>query len=327
MGWADVFPILDDRMVARYEAMASAADKTRLRALYAVEEVFGKRRCDHIASISLFWKPMRKADPDYPRPTRRLMRNPAAHGLSTRFKNPWACYVEPIFRAAKLVRENHPGVTLRVYLARDLSFLTNELIDAGCEVFLMQSPSIRACPGMIWRFLAMEEGKLATMVDSDIADSLASHLDRTQLMADGGLKYWRTPYQPALGEPNFGDPGWYRTSVGTHSGSSVKLEISLLAEALLWNLEHGYLPNYCTVESRKIPIWGGQWPDYGFDEFFLNAAVYPRIVREGVLTFINQDEARHNHWLALDIEHCLKANATSEIVFWANRQMPESLSK
>ena len=103
MGWADVFPILDDSLVARYQALALASDKDRLRALYAVDEIFSQRPCDHIASISLFWKPMRKADPDDPRPSRRLMEDPAAHGLPTRFKNHWACYVEPIFRAAKIV--------------------------------------------------------------------------------------------------------------------------------------------------------------------------------------------------------------------------------
>lgn len=320
MAWADVFPILDDDMVARYENHASAAEKERLSSFFEVESVFGQKSSSHLASLSLFWKPMRRTDPDYPAPTRSRMKNPMAHGLSTRFGNPWNHYVDPILRAARLVSEDHPGVTLRVYLARDLSFLTDELVDAGCEVFLMESPSLRACPGMIWRFLAMEERKLVTVIDSDLAETLPAHLERTQLMADGGLGYWRTPYQPSPCEPHHGNPGWYRTSVGTHSGAQVTLPVTLLAEAFLWNLEHGYLRSFCTVDNREMPIWGGQWPDYGFDEFFLNTAIYPRVVPEGVLTFVNQNQVVHNYWLALDIEHCLKANPASEMIFWTDHR-------
>lgn len=318
MGWADIFPVLDDTMVARYQAEASAEDQTRLQRHFEIAEIIERKPARHIAAVSLFWKPMWREEQDYPPPTRALMQNPARKGLSTRFGNPWTHYVDPLLRAAKLLSKEQPEVTLRVYLAHDLSFLIDDLVTAGCEVFLMQSSSLRACPGMMWRFLALEAGTLVTMIDSDLGDSLLPNLERTELMASGGLKYWRTPFLPGPGQLNHGNPGWYRTSVGTHSGSTLKLSISLLAQALLWNLEKGHLRDHCTIGPRKIPIWGAKWPDYGFDEFFLNTVIFPRAAKEGILTLLNREDTSQSYWLALDIEHCLKKHPHSEIMFWSD---------
>ena len=58
--------------------------------------------------------------------------------------------------------------------------------------------------------------------------------------------------------------------------------------AMLWLTERGRLPKSCTVSGEeRLGALGSNWPDYGFDEWFLKVAVYPRIVLFGVLTFIS----------------------------------------
>ena len=39
----------------------------------------------------------------------------------------------------------------------------------------------------------------------------------------------------------------------------------------------------------ELPIWVSKWPNYGFEEWFQLAALYPRLIAEGILTFIPQD--------------------------------------
>ena len=64
--------------------------------------------------------------------------------------------------------ERHPEVSFRLYLARDLEFLVEDLTGLGWEVHLMKSPSVRYCPGGFWRFLALgERGRLVTVIDTD----------------------------------------------------------------------------------------------------------------------------------------------------------------
>jgi len=316
MSWEEIFPVLRDEMVADYQCEATEDEKARLRSYFAVEEVMGRKEAAHVVSMSLFWKPMWQVEEDYPSPSRELMENPRKFGLSSRFKNPWEFYVVPVLEAAVNLQKLRRDVVIRVYLANDLAFVVEELVDAGCEVFLMKSSSLRASPGMIWRFLAMEEGKFVTMSDADRAEDLIHNIERTELMAEGGLKYWRLPYLPGPGELNHGNPGWYRTTNACRFGAAVKLSVGLLAEAMVWHVEKGRLETHCQVGERKIPIWGSKWPDYGFDEYFLNTAIYPRVAKEGILTLMNRKDASQGYWFALDIEYAMKANAASEILYW-----------
>jgi hypothetical protein len=60
------------------------------------------------------------------------------------------------------------------------------------------------------------------------------------------------------------------------------------------------------------------WPDYGFDEWFLQVALYPRAAFEGLLTFV--PASAKSQLLPLDIEYTMWANPASEIQYfgWAD---------
>lgn len=275
---------MGDDMLEDYQRRVSAQEKEALRQHFAVSSVHHAKPAAHVVATSLFWKPVRQADPDYPRPNRKVMQSPEDFGLFSRFENPWEHYVIPLLTTARTLHQERPDLTLRVYLANDLAFLIGDLTDARCEVHLMKSSSLRHNPGEMWRFLAMDGDGFVTICDSDRAHDLLHHVERTELLSTGPLKYWRTPYFPGEIAGNYGCPSTYRSTNACHFGNASRLPVRLLAEALLWNVEKGRIETRCPVGSLKIPIYGANWPDYGYDEYFLNTAVYPHMARKGILT-------------------------------------------
>ena len=306
-------------MVEIYQLKATEQEKVTLREHFEVAAIHNSRATTHVIATSLFWKPASEGDGPYPAPTREIMQNPEAAGLSSRFKNPWKHYVEPIFEAARHLGEVRPDLVYRVYLANDLQFLIPELTQAGCEVYLMKSSSILHNPGAMWRFLAMEDEGLVTMNDSDRAEHLIHDIERTELVAEGGLCYWRCPYYWGAEEgQEVGLPNAYHTGSAGIMGTAKPLPMRLLLEAFIWSCQKKIVPDFCRVKDRKLKITGSQWPDFGFDEHFLNTAIHPRAAFEGVLTFVNWKANHLNQWFALDIEYCTWANPKSEIMFWGD---------
>ncbi|MEN8737050.1 MAG: hypothetical protein ABF337_07345 [Akkermansiaceae bacterium] len=325
MSWSDIFPIMDDEMVKSYCAEATEKERSILDQYFSIEEKYNMRESKHVVATSLFWKPASDDEVSYPLPSREVMKAPEEYGLSSRFKNPWKHYVEPIFGAAKHLAQIRPDLVYRVYLANDLEFLIPELTGAGCEVYLMKSSSILHNPGAMWRFLAMEEDGLVTMNDSDRAEYLIHDIERTELVAEGGLCYWRCPYFWQTTEcQDLGMPGGYHASDAALMGMAKPLPVKLLLEAFIWNCQKRRIPNYCQVGPRRVPILGSSWPGFGFDEFFLNTVIHPRAAFDGVLTFVNWKKHEMNQWLALDIEYCTWANPKSELMFWGD---PEEISE
>jgi len=319
VSWSEIFPVLDDEMVESYVNGASAEEKAAIEELFAVEEIHNRRKCEHVIATSLFWKPASIGETEYPMPSREVMMDPQSEGLSSRFKNPWEHYVEPVFEAVRHLGEIRPDLVYRVFLANDLSFLIPELVEAGCEVYVMKSSSLRHNPGAMWRFLAMEEEGLVTMSDSDRALEMIHDIERTELVAEGGLGYWRCPYFWKTEDgKDLGSPGGYHTTSAGLMGSAKALPMRLLCEAFVWCCQKGLLRNYCQVGERKVTIMGSQWPGFGMDEWFLNTAIHPRMAFEGMLTFVNWKATHLNHWFALDIEYCTWANPKSEIMFWGD---------
>lgn len=58
------------------------------------------------------------------------------------------------------------------------------------------------------------------------------------------------------------------------------------------------------------------WPDYGFEEWFLTAVIYPRMAGSGVLTFLQPTD--QSVLLTLDIEYVTRADSNSEIFYYGD---------
>jgi len=314
MSWADVFPIMTDELLELFHAGATGEELAYLDELLAVEKTFNIQQGTHLVTTSLFWKNSAQSEGELPVVTRETMKGAGELGLISRFA-PWDHYVQPLLDGAAALKISRPEVVFRVYLAADLEFLVEDLVAAGCEVFLMRSSSLRHNPGALWRFLALgEEGRWITVTDSDRAPEVVHDVERTDHVMAAGLGLWRLSYVFARGELR-GRPEYYRPVAAGQFGARGGLPVADLMRAFIWHTLRGSMPDRCHVVPGDSgqPMAGSSWPDYGFDEWFLLAAVYPRMAFDGILTFFKGDRVDFTTWHLLDIEYATWANPMSEV--------------
>lgn len=314
MSWTECFPVLTEEMVEKYEAGATPEERAEHEDWFSVKRIINRRKTAHTVAFSLFWRQAHQDDGELPALDRETLMKANEKGLVKRFA-PWEHYVEPLLEGAARLRETRPDVACRVYLAADLEFLISDLSEAGCEVYLMKTSSIRHNPGAMWRFLALEERrKLVTISDSDRAPLIEADIQRTELMSKIGLGFWRVP---VWGELNDKGMMAYRPILGCQFGSARGIRVNTLMRALIWHTVKGTISTTCRPPGcGELTVYGSKWPDYGFDEWFLQTALYPRIAKTGVLSFIPANA--RSRLLPLDIEYCTWSNSRSEIVYFGS---------
>lgn len=193
MTWSDVFPILTDELYDDYLASASKKARKEAETWFSEQRTINPRDVGHIVSVSLFWKNIRSEQPDIVIRNRADFMSAGKRRKLLRFE-PWSHYVAPLLEGSYRLHASRSDVAFRVYLASDLEFLIPDLVEAGCEVRLMKSSSLRHNPGAMWRFLAFgDTGKLVTVVDADRARLVELDVARTEAMAQSGLNWWRVP--------------------------------------------------------------------------------------------------------------------------------------
>lgn len=314
MGWTDVFPVFAEEMVDDFEARVSPEERAELEAWYGTERVLNAQPGKpDIVSVSLFWKNVREGDPELPEPTREILQNAQAMGLAKRF-NPWDHYVKPLLEQVPAILEKFPDVSVRVYLAKDMEFLAEELAAAGNEVHVMKSSSIHFAPGGLWRFLPFSEpGKRVTVTDVDRLNELESDLLRSRTMEQAGVGAWRVPVPTDL----TGDRKvCYLPFMGCQFGVMGGLmDTRQLLDAFTWHARRGGIdPVVIYPSCGPLEIQAHRWPSYGFDEFFMTVAAYPRLAQHGMLTFV--PTFVKSQLLALDIEYVTWGNPNSELVYF-----------
>lgn len=312
MSWTDAFPFLTDEMVEEFAEKASGEDKAELEEFHGVAEVIKPRDKPQVVSCSLFWKNVRTSDPNLPEPTAERMKRARELGLAPRH-DPWEHYVIPLLREAPILREKMPDVAFRVHLAKDLAFLIPDLVTAGCEVALMKGSSVRMAPGALWRYLPLEmEGKHVTVMDVERIPIIEADLARTRTMAEAGLGCWRVPQTEDF-SPN--GQVRYTPFFGDRFGARGGLPVRLLLDAFTWHCRRGTMNSTVLCPGKgRIRAAQADWPDYGFDEWFLTAALYPRIAATGLLTLV--PASARSLFLPVDIEFVTWANADSQLVYY-----------
>ena len=314
MSWSNIFPVLTDELVDSFENEARLNEKLECKSFFETELVYNSRNdCAHLVATSLFWKRDLLIEGDLPEITRDSMIRAEQLELAGRY-SPWEDYVLPILEGAKYVGKWRGDIAIRVYLANDLKFLIEDLMKVGCEVHLMKSNSIRHNPGAMWRFLALENSSCpVTITDSDRIRWVLADIGRTEAAQRVGVGGWRVPYHyHSTGEG-------YRPMSAAQFGSHHSYPMRQLMQAFVWHHLRGTMPTNCKLEGlREAKIAGTQWPDYGFDEWFLLAVMYPRMAQEGLLTFFPWDMESPGQFFSLDIEYCTWANPKSELIQYPN---------
>jgi hypothetical protein len=194
MSWTDVYPVLTDEQLSDYERLATCEDRLELDEWCGIARRINGRPARHRVAVSLFWKNLDADEAELGVTGREQMQNAEELGLISRHA-PWQHYVEPLLKGADLLREVRPEVAMRVYLAADLDFLIDDLVELDCEVMLMRSASLRHNPGALWRFLALEAAdEWITVIDADRGAEVLADVERTEQTMAAGLGLWRVPY-------------------------------------------------------------------------------------------------------------------------------------
>lgn len=315
MSWSEFFPILDDEMVEQACSAATAVDRANFEQDFGVQSVSGPPgRAEHIVSISLFFKSRWDGDGEVGRVTEEVLKYPERHGLTPTY-NPWAHYVQPILDHGPRLLERPVPTRLRVHLAADLAFLKPRL-EEFAEVWLMRSSSQRSAPGMLWRFLPLDDHPgLTTVLDADLLKWVEPKLRTTEHLREIGLPFWRIPVTDDYDERS--GRALYRTIAGCYWGAAAKLPTRRLLFAHRMAQKQGLLGTMARHPrtGAEAPIFGADWPDYGADEFFLNTAMYPRMAEGGMLTLCPRPS--RSFFLLLDIEYATWANRNSMLDFAA----------
>lgn len=314
MGWTDVFPVFTEEMVDEFEDQATPEDRAALEEWYGTERILNTQpeRKD-IVSVSLFWKNVRAGDPELPVPTREILQNAQEMGLAKRF-NPWDHYVKPLLEVVPTLQHKFPEVVFRVYLAKDMEFLADELAAAGNEVHVMKSSSIHFAPAGLWRFLPFsEDGRRVTVTDVDRLNELESDLVRSRTMEEAGVGAWRVPVPMDLtGDRHVCYLPFMGCQFGVRGGL---MDARQLLDAFTWHSIRGNIESSIIFPGcGPLQIQAHKWPSYGFDEFFMTVAAYPRLAQHGMLTFV--PTFTKSQLLSLDVEYVTWGNPNSELVYF-----------
>ncbi len=314
MGWTDVFPVFTEEMVDDFETQATKEEKEQLETWYGTDRILNAQpdRQD-IVSVSLFWKNVREGDPELPTPTREILQNAQAMGLALRF-NPWDHYVRPLLEQVPKITRKFQSVVVRVYLAKDMEFLADELAAAGNEVHVMKSSSINFAPAGLWRFLPFaEDGKRVTVTDVDRLNDIGPDLQRTLTMEAAGVGAWRVPVPIDLTDDRL---VCYLPFMGCQFGVRGGLmDVRKLLDAFTWHVRNEKIePLVIFPGCGPLRIQAHSWPSYGFDEYFMTVVAYPRLAQHGMLTFV--PSFIKSQILALDVEYVTWGNPNSELVYF-----------
>ncbi len=241
------------------------------------------------------------------------MKNAKKRGMAPRY-DPWAHYVQPLLDYVPKYREEYPDIAFRVHLAKDLDFLIDDLVAAGCEVYHMKHSSLAFAPGGLWRFLPIaEEGKIVTVVDIDRIGELPTDLERTKHLVQSDLGAWKVPVWN-----DFNPEGevCYLPFAGCQSGwKGGCVEIVKLLKTFTWLSMRKEMPISALLPfCEEKPVTKTTWPDYGFDEWFLAAAVYPRAAQNGIVNFI--PNIARSVLLTMDVEYTTWSNTNSEMIYF-----------
>lgn len=178
-------------------------------------------------------------------------------------------YVEPLLKNTKYIHDLLPGWCLRVYLPASASpKFVQELVDKGCEVYVMQEES-KGYMGTMWRFLPAAEHKPFLSYDADM------HLN------DKGI-WILDDLVPALNKWLKSDKPFFQRRLAT-------INIFIPLSAGTWGAKpdkFGRAP-VPDIQDRMEKYCGSE---FGCDEAFLNKEIWPEFKSKGSYSVSNNFE-------------------------------------
>lgn len=286
--------------------------KEELDHMFKIEKVYHLKDTPNkkIISYSLFWKATNLAMPQ-PVVNKNTIHE-KKHGVK---KNStfYATYVHPLLNQLKVYKKDFPDWTARLYLANDLQFLLPLFLDLEVEIFVMASSSVRASPGAMWRFLALDDpqANVVYVRDADEDNFCSEVLEWVNTPGTIGFFRLRDVRLLSSKVPPIKDYSPILAGCfGTKNVHWVDMEKAMKGFILHRMLFPDEIRHSIDLSYRDHPYgFGNRFPDYGFDERFLKHVIYFEAVSREQLTLLSIDKKelrgtklKLHPWIQLDLK-------------------------
>ena len=308
----DFFPPFGQPEVARCLREQTDAEREELDRMFEVIEVRNPQTSDFVISTSLYCQPH---DPEKKRlPSLTLealqQRHPSVRGGSSW----WSEYFLPLIQQFDKVMDPW---TVRLYLAPDLLFLESFLRHPRVELRIMNHVSENTIPGMLWRYLPLDDGVnlVARGADSFVPSPGILRLINQML---GGPNLLFRHFLPR-------DIGGARLVIYRPVPGPIVVKgcegmgFTEAAKAWVWHQKRGLWPRTVRivdsdgkpVEAKKFGM--SHWARYGQDEQFLSHWLYHIAAQEGIHSAITRNHTS-KLW-DLDLQYTNAANRNSMVEY------------
>lgn len=303
-------PLRPDYLYDLYDAYPEKQE--RLDSYFKVAQVHNlqpgnKKR---VISYSLF---MKYAHQEWGEP---LVDPETIHKVDDRYHNMswYDRYAAPLISNLSKVNDYYPGWTIRIYLAKDLAFLYEDVFShfPGVEVFIMESSSIAYAPGGFWRFLVFDDPNVSYAMVKDADDHFQSEGFFFTWFNDSATKGWfrlrdwggyqkfeNFPYTSMINyHPIVGCGfGWKRDE-------KTQIQMEKAIKGFIIHREQ-YLDEPRYYKDMVYPGhpygFGNFFPNYGIDERFLARVIYYLAADVGQLATIpHEANFPPNHNMSYD---------------------------
>lgn len=282
---AQVFPTFGTAQLDRFLREKIDEELRTLNKMFQVVDILNPQPSDFVVSTSLYCKPH---DPEMPAIETLTIENLKNRHPGVRHGGSWwQEYIEPLLRGINRIPEPW---SVRIHLAPDLLFLEKHLRHPRIEFRIMCHNSECTMPGMLWRYLPLNESGVIMARGTDSIwpdDSTYKHIE-SMLKSDAVL--FRR-FRPR--DRDADDMCVYRSIPGP---LVIKVDNPLnftqMAKAWLWHAMHDLLPAEVTAPffEKSLPKLGmSHWARYGQDEQMLSHWLYYVAAAKGIYTVIDKN--------------------------------------
>lgn len=308
---ADIFPVFGSRQVARFLSESSPEERSELDFMFETAEIRYPKPSEHVLSLSLYCRPH---DPGRPKIQPLTIdelrkRHPTVRKRGTPHSW-WDKYFEPLIQTLDRVRS--PWVA-RIYLAPDLLFLEPYLRKERVEIRVMRHNSENAVPGMLWRYLPLEEGIHVMAGDADDPWPGKANLSHICSMLSGSCRLFRRICPRDL---NAAGVLGYRTVPGVNVvKAGPPLPFLETVKAWIWHQQRQLWPKAVRLPwmEHDVPKFGlAHWSGYAQDEQFLSHWLYHALAPEGIYSIVGLGQ--NSQLWPLDRQYLLEKSPHSIIL-------------
>jgi hypothetical protein len=212
---------------------------------------------------------------------------------------------------------------IRIYLEPKLSNMISLIKADNVEICVMKKNSIGAQPGMLWRYLSLDNKNLNCVLATDIDQPFKETTKHLNVVETCEGRYPKSVlirkmpyYKDAYSDTGFkiaakSDAVNVTVVLGSMVGfypkrSSINIEELMIKYMCLrmdrYESKYPHLDYNSdapdTIFNKPIKNnlgWGGHWYTYGFDEKFLKAVVFPYFAQRGeVISILNEKNEIEN---------------------------------